>query len=50
MDAENMAQRLKAARGAAGLSQMALATRAGTSLQVVTQIEQGNILDPHIST
>jgi transcriptional regulator with XRE-family HTH domain len=42
--------RLKALREAAGLSQQEVATRAGISLSVVFQLEQGKRKDPKLST
>jgi transcriptional regulator with XRE-family HTH domain len=42
--------RLQALRRAAGLSQQALAMRAGISMSVVFQIEQGKKKDPRLST
>lgn len=45
-----LAGRLKALRAEAKLSQQALAVRAGLSLSVVSQIEQGRKEDPRVST
>jgi transcriptional regulator with XRE-family HTH domain len=45
-----IARHLRELRGAAGLSQQALAVAAGLSLSVVAQIEQGTKADPRIST
>jgi transcriptional regulator with XRE-family HTH domain len=45
-----LAGRLKALRAEAKLSQQALAMRAGLSLSVVCQIEQGRKEDPRVST
>jgi transcriptional regulator with XRE-family HTH domain len=42
--------RLKQLRHAAGISQQELASRAGLSVSVVCQIEQGRRTDPRIST
>jgi transcriptional regulator with XRE-family HTH domain len=45
-----LARRLKELREARGLSQMALAVRAGLSLSMVALIEQGQREDPRVST
>lgn len=45
-----LAKRIKQLREGAGLSQQALATAAGLSISVVTQLEQGNRSDPRVST
>jgi transcriptional regulator with XRE-family HTH domain len=42
--------RLKALRKAAGLTQQALAFKAGLSVSAVVQIENGTIPDPRLST
>lgn len=47
---EDFGRRFKALREAAGLSQQAVAQRAGVSLSVVFQIEQGKKKDPKLST
>jgi transcriptional regulator with XRE-family HTH domain len=47
---ESLGARLKAIREAAGLSQQELAMRAGVSLSVVFQLEQGKRKDPKLST
>ena len=45
-----IASRLKTLRQAAGLSQQDLATKAGLSVSVVSQIEQDKKPDPFVST
>ena len=45
-----LAKRVKALREKAGMSQQALAVKAGLSVSVVFQIEQGNRRDPQLST
>jgi transcriptional regulator with XRE-family HTH domain len=45
-----LARRVKQLRETAGLSQQALATRAGLSISAVFQIEQGSKNDPRVST
>jgi transcriptional regulator with XRE-family HTH domain len=45
-----LAHRLRQLRDAASLSQQALATVAGLSISVVTQLEQGTKRDPRVST
>jgi transcriptional regulator with XRE-family HTH domain len=45
-----IAEKLKQLRADAGLTQMQLAVKAGLSLSVVSQIEQGSIPDPRVST
>ena len=45
-----IAQRLKALREIAGMSQQALAVSAGLSLSLVSQIERGSRVDPRMST
>ena len=47
---ESIAEGLRASRLAVGHTQQSLAAGAGTSLQVVTQLEQGNITNPHLNT
>jgi transcriptional regulator with XRE-family HTH domain len=47
---ESLGQRLKRLREAAGLSQQDLAVRAGLSVSVVSQIEQGRKADPRMTT
>jgi transcriptional regulator with XRE-family HTH domain len=47
---ESLGQRLKRLREAAGLSQQDLAVRAGLSVSVVSQIEQGRKTDPRMTT
>ncbi len=47
---ETLAMRLKALRAAAGLTQQALATRAGLSMSLVAQMEHGSRVDPKLST
>jgi len=42
--------RLKVLRKEAGLTQMALAAKAGLNVSVVSQIEQGANTDPRLST
>jgi transcriptional regulator with XRE-family HTH domain len=42
--------RLKALRKAAGMTQQALAVKAGLSISAVVQIENGSIPDPRLST
>jgi transcriptional regulator with XRE-family HTH domain len=41
---------VKELRDAAGITQQELATRAGLSISLVTQIEQGSKADPKLST
>ena len=43
-------ERLRELRQAAGLTQQALAMKAGLSISAVVQIENGTIPDPRIST
>jgi transcriptional regulator with XRE-family HTH domain len=43
-------QRLKALRENAGMSQQSLATSAGLSVSLVSQIERGSRVDPRMST
>jgi transcriptional regulator with XRE-family HTH domain len=50
MPAETLSARLKRLREAAGLSQPALASRAGLSADAVRAIEQGRRADPKGST
>jgi transcriptional regulator with XRE-family HTH domain len=45
-----LAVRLKALRNAARMSQQELATRAGLSMSMVAQLEQGTKTDPRVST
>jgi len=45
-----IAQRLKALREVAGMSQQALAVSAGLSVSLVSQIERGSRVDPRMST
>ena len=45
-----IAKRVRSLRVAAGLSQQELAVRAGLSVSLVGQIEQGKKLDPRVST
>jgi transcriptional regulator with XRE-family HTH domain len=45
-----LADRIKALREAAGLSQMALAVRAGIALSALTKIEQGAAQHPRYDT
>jgi transcriptional regulator with XRE-family HTH domain len=45
-----LARRLRDMREAAGLSQQELAVKAGLSVSVVSQIEQGKKADPRMST
>jgi transcriptional regulator with XRE-family HTH domain len=47
---ESLGRRLKRLREAAGLSQQDLAVRAGLSVSVVSQIEQGKKTDPRMTT
>jgi transcriptional regulator with XRE-family HTH domain len=47
---ETLAARLKSLRAAAGLTQQALATQAGLSMSLVTQLEYGLRSDPKLST
>jgi transcriptional regulator with XRE-family HTH domain len=47
---ETLSARLKALRTARGLSQQQLADRAGLTKSNVTQLEQGRITDPRLST
>jgi transcriptional regulator with XRE-family HTH domain len=49
-DLTGLGARLRALREAAGLSQQEVATRAGISLSVVFQLEQGKRKDPKLST
>jgi transcriptional regulator with XRE-family HTH domain len=42
--------RLKSFREAAGMTQQQLAVKAGLSISVVSQIEQGQKVDPRVST
>jgi transcriptional regulator with XRE-family HTH domain len=42
-------ERIKRARGAAGLSQQALAQRANVSMNGIARLEQDSIKDPHLS-
>ena len=46
----SIAQRLKALREKAGLSQQSLAVSAGLSVSLVSQIERGSRVDPRMST
>lgn len=50
IDLPALGARLKALREAAGLSQQEVAIRAGVSLSVVFQLEQGKRKDPKLST
>ena len=43
-------ERLRAARTAKGISQMALARQTGLSLSLIAQLEQGLTSDPKLST
>lgn len=45
-----IAQRLKALREVAGMSQQSLAVSAGLSVSLVSQIERGSRADPRMST
>lgn len=45
-----IAQRLKALREVAGMSQQSLAVSAGLSVSLVSQIERGSRVDPRMST
>lgn len=45
-----IAQRLKALRENAGMSQQSLAVSAGLSVSLVSQIERGSRIDPRMST
>jgi transcriptional regulator with XRE-family HTH domain len=45
-----LAARLKRLRDAAGLTQQELATRAGLSMSMISQLEQGLKEDPRLST
>lgn len=47
---EPLASRVKRLREAAGLSQMGLAVKAGLSLSMIAQVEQGQKVDPRVST
>lgn len=47
---DGLAQRVVKLRVAAGLSQQALAQKAGLSISIVSQIEQGKRSDPRAST
>ena len=49
-EVNQIASRVRQYREAAHLSQQELATKAGLSISVVSQIEQGNIADPRVST
>jgi transcriptional regulator with XRE-family HTH domain len=46
----SLGDNIRAARKAAGMSQMALAQRANMSLNGIAQLEQGGRTDPHYST
>ena len=46
----SIAKRVRSLREAAGLSQQDLAVRAGLSVSLIGQIEQGKKLDPRVST
>ncbi|HEV2947330.1 MAG TPA: helix-turn-helix transcriptional regulator [Gemmataceae bacterium] len=50
MQEKELARRVKKLREAAGLSQQALAVKAGLSVSVVSQVEQGKKADPRMST
>jgi transcriptional regulator with XRE-family HTH domain len=49
-EAMTLAGRLREMRKIAGLSQQDLAVKAGLSMAVVSQIEQGKKMDPRMST
>lgn len=48
--AEGLAPILKALRAERGLTQQQLAGKAGLSISLVTQVEQGSVADPRLST
>lgn len=50
MPSDTLAARLRAARDKTGLSQPALADRAGVPVETLRQIEQGRRPDPRFST